>query len=119
MKYVQHKSGQGEKWKVYEESYLNWFCMPLKPSEEGRHYLPKSEYLEVPAPEVWKDVTSECETFEDDAFNGLSHKRVSRYQTTRWGDGFYRLRKVPICTGNGPGHKVTEQWAFIVEKKQE
>jgi hypothetical protein len=115
--YVQHKSGTGEKWKVYDESYLNWFCLPLKIGEEGRHYLPKSEYVEVPAPEVWTDVTAECVTCNSLSTPHGSVLEDKSFVIARIERG-YRLRKVPICTGNGPGHEPTKQWAFIVEQRK-
>lgn len=63
-KYVQHKSGVGEKWEVIAEhdndaAYrVRGKRLDIHPTLE--HYLPKSEYLEVPAPERWEDVTDRC-----------------------------------------------------------
>lgn len=58
-KWVQHQSGQGEKWEVYDEGDRVWMCSQKRYhglSLPGLH-LPKSEYIEVPALEVWEDIT--------------------------------------------------------------
>jgi hypothetical protein len=52
--YVQHISGQGEKWLVYSEYTDGWKVL-------GRTYfLPKSEYRLCEPSERWVDVTGEC-----------------------------------------------------------
>lgn len=56
--YVQHISGQGEKWEVYNENGEVYMCESAR-STQGV-YLPKSEYRLCDPPEVWRDVTSEC-----------------------------------------------------------
>ena len=109
-RYVQHQSGMGEKWEVDADAGIAW-RINAKGCDTMYYYLPKSEYLEVPAPDRWVDVTADCEPIpsEDDiAHHG--HVILSKLG--------YRLRKVPICTGNGAGHEATKQWAFIVERRE-
>ena len=54
VRYVQHKSGIGEIWEMVEwiRDY-EWKVM-AKMDKVDYHYLPKSEYIEVPAPEQWE-----------------------------------------------------------------
>ena len=59
-RYVQHVSGIGEKWEVAEridasDVHFEWI-VKAKFVSAGHHYLPKSEYHEVPAPERWERV---------------------------------------------------------------
>lgn len=101
--WVQHISGNGEKWEVEKigEGNFTWrvknhhndflFC-----------YLPKSEYCLVPGPEVWRDVTSDCTILANRLKFDLPN------QATDFEN--YRLRKIQygaFC------------WAFIVEKKEQ
>lgn len=55
--WVQHISGQGEKWEVRDgvDSEQQW-CVWDHQSDSGYHWLPKSEYRLCPAPEVWEEV---------------------------------------------------------------
>lgn len=57
-RWVCHKSGQGEKWKVAEnyKSKSSW-CVYAKDETEFYHYLPQSEYIECDPPEVWVECT--------------------------------------------------------------
>mgnify|MGYP001381458732 FL=1 len=55
-RYVQHISGQGEKWEVMAENGQQW-GLHHNVISIGWHFVPKSEYRLCPAPEVWKDVT--------------------------------------------------------------
>ena len=110
-RYVQHISGIGAQWKLHDRtrynsdhSHMDW-CVYQDGC--GTLFLPKSEYVEVPAPEVWLDVTADCELFADDGFHGLSHEHISRYQSTQYAED-YRLRKV---------HLLGEaQVAFVIER---
>jgi hypothetical protein len=54
-KWVQHVSGQGEKWKVMnEESDYEW-VVRSKIRHDDVHYLPMTEYVESEPPEKWVD----------------------------------------------------------------
>jgi hypothetical protein len=98
-RYVQHKSGQGETWQVHTEQIATW-GIKYKPDWL---YLPKIEYVEVPAPEVWRDVTSQC---------GLIHhlEVMGKRDVCSVRNG-YRLRKVCDCDPMPPV-------AFVVERKE-
>ena len=107
--YVQHISGKGEKWEVYDDSGKSgtWFV------KDTNLVLPKPEYVLVDPPERWQDVSADCEAFDDEGFNGLTHARVARFWTrTKWAHDGYRLRKVQLRRADN-----TPQWAFLVEKK--
>jgi len=61
-KYVQHKSGQGEKWQVdsYYDDHEMFWRVPMKPGVADLVYrLPKSEYIECDPPEQWEECTRE------------------------------------------------------------
>ena len=107
MRYVQHTSGQGNKYEVTEAPCDA--CWHSHDKDLGvTFYLPKSEFREVPAPERWKDITEI-----------ISENEI----IFRWpvgGEG-YRLRKVslwkrvPIGTGKiASDYEIQD--AFIVEK---
>lgn len=108
MRYVQHKSGQGEMWTMKDAAYNDWDNPFWLVERAGLvACLPKSEYVEVPAPEAWIDVTSECIlTNLEDAIGHLA-------QNIGAGRG-YRLRKIQV---NNPDRE-PDRWAFIVEKRQ-
>jgi hypothetical protein len=62
-RWVQHKSGQGEKWKVLDVSYnteppekYSW-CVEAGIGIDRYYFLPKSEYREYLPP--WRRVTGE------------------------------------------------------------
>jgi len=105
-KWVQHISGQGEKWVVHEDKGAVWYVFP-KCLTQGNAVLPKSEYLLCSPPEQWVDVTAECKV--DTLENQCSLVRNSESVTT-WGG--YRFRKI-----NAKEHSVAHNMYFIVEKK--
>lgn len=116
-KYVQHKSGQGEKWAVSEGGVTCWFVRDAY-GYRNSFSLPKSEFIEVPAPEVWTDVTAECEC--DRLQDDITHlEKVILKQNG------YRLRKVRLYTANPGLGSINgvpcigkERHAFIVEKRE-
>lgn len=128
--WVCHISGQGEKWRVSEEKRPAWMAEGHRVTDRewlvvgvagfAAHLLPKSEYRLCEPPEVWTDVTIECVFMEkqEQIWHQLSHSSVVvlGHGATNLYEG-YRLRKVPVCTGEGYKHEPTKQWAFIVEKK--
>lgn len=106
--YVQHRSGQGEKWQVFADSGTGWIVgLPTVP----RFVLPKSEY--VPCPE-WQDITARIEV-QDGTFC------VDPVEQRRWlavPDG-YRLRKVEVWQTANRNNVLTgegKMTAFVVEK---
>lgn len=54
-KWVEHISGQGKKWEVYEEHFNAWGIFLLKPGVTD-YRLPKSEYRLCDPPEQWEKV---------------------------------------------------------------
>jgi len=115
--WVQHISGQGEKWKVTHENEIGFIV-----SHKGIQYactLPKSEYRLCEPPEKWVDCTETC-TFKHGVL--LDHPEEGRHGWTVFTcettvlQGQYRMRKVHfkgVQLGEAkPG------WAFIVEKKE-
>jgi hypothetical protein len=54
-KWVQHISGQGQKWKLVENQSDQW-CWGTVVVGCSNYYLPKSEYVECDPPERWEDV---------------------------------------------------------------
>lgn len=109
--WVQHISGQGEKWEVRDGVKAeNTWCVAAKNEHDGYHWLPKSEYRLCDPPEVWRDVTEECEV------NGLG-EILHGDSLTLPGHG-YRRRKVQLETPHKCGKTLASiVWAFIVEQK--
>jgi hypothetical protein len=101
--YVQHISGQGEKWEVSKEWPESWFIE----ADEENLQLPKSEYVLCEPSVVWKDVTEECEVNESGWIT--HHDRL----TTQ--DNGYRRRKVQLPHGECQYHQA--QWFIIIEQK--
>ena len=117
--WVQHMSGQGEKWQLvmpHEESCHPSSWHAKTPLHEGKLFLPKSEYHLCDAPEVWVDVTEQISNERKDGpYTRWDHVGEWGMVLTVAGNSPYRLRKVKLFTTS----KRTEfQEAFIVEKKQ-
>lgn len=109
--YVQHKSGQGEKWETFGEwtAELGEFWKTHVGCGQSAS-LPKSEYVECDPPEVWEDVTGECHV----ASWGRGRPQLVHNDKPIPGHG-YRVRKVRTTVEpNGS----TNTWAFIVERKK-
>ncbi len=101
-KWVQHISGQGEKWGVLGEYPYGW-KVPVPPGkgQGGETWFPKSEYTICDPPEEWKDVTSQVYTYESvlGLMKTLNH----------------RLRRVRCAKATGFDNP---DWAFIAERKR-
>lgn len=121
--WVQHISGQGEKWEVVADNPGNPYQWWVRsgPTPCGWHYLPKSEYRLCEPPEVWRDVTGECvmnkdnQIFHENSPGSYGGNVVLGHGATALFTG-YRLRKVQL------GDLITDslshrKWAFIIEKK--
>ena len=112
--WVQHISGQGEKWEVagipHPLDQVEWQVYMKKP-HHSCHWLPKSEYRLCEPPEVWVDVTAECEYGNSGAL-ALHHMGKV---CTGGGAAFprvYRLRKIDWQ------NKLDDpRYGFIVEMK--
>lgn len=111
--WVEHISGMGEKWPVSNEWTHRWEAR----KNDVTTLLPKSEYRLCDPPEVWNDVTEECDIGEG------ADGQPNRILRAQWNVGYfvvgYRLRKVQLYTYDTIGHRYRETSAFIVEKKQE
>lgn len=112
--WVQHISGQGEKWKVQkDDDRLTWCVHKDEDLQCGFFYLPKSEYRLCDPPEVWKDVTEECEVP-----GGSRQCTITRKGLAFNTEHGYRFRKVQLETRHKCGQTLASiVWAFIVEQK--
>jgi hypothetical protein len=100
--WVCHISGQGDKWKVLLEiSSRSQWQVEAGDASDCWYYLPKSEYRLCEPPDVWEDVTEECEVRSGKVW----HEGCRVLLPENWDR--YRMRKAKLCDG----------WAFIVEKK--
>ena len=126
--WVQHISGQGEKYEVmpdppslYGTGFSNnpnseWIVRKYK-DKRDRSYLclPLHEYKLCDPPTRWIDVTEWCRADHGSIYTGLTNVHLAQWQ----GKGVYRLRKVQLAdpeelrdyTKSTPLY-----WAFIVEK---
>jgi hypothetical protein len=112
--WVAHKSWQGEKWKLTDDDREcnrdmknpMWVVSANNGNPSGIFCLPKSEYVEVPAPDAWIDVTSECEVKVD----MLNRQQIWHKSTCIDGALGYRFTRKNIAPAT---------YAFIVEQKQE
>lgn len=124
--WVQHISGQGEKWEVSSlrltvdgDPTVQWLVKD--PVHKGYlHYLPRSEYRLCDPPEQWEDVTdrcsAECWAFDPDNPQADHYNAwliADRGYTIR--SGGYRLRKVRCGKALGINNP---DWAFIVERRK-
>jgi len=111
-KWVQHISGQGDKFKVHDESCDVWVVS--RANSQYVYRVPKSEYRECNPPEPeWEDVTAECRFQE--GWDSLVHYQKVSGDTLLFESKCeppYRLRKV---IGE---QLLAHQSAFIVERKK-
>lgn len=125
-RYVQHVSGQGEKYKLLEHNTINLdtsaFVWYVESPYKAASWLvfPRHEYHPCDPPARWVDVTGECECSESESCRLLRPDGTGRRDIIESNRG-YRLRKVQlwqtkedasICGLSKP------QWAFIVEKRE-
>jgi len=114
--WVQHVSGQGEKWEVAKEYEEEW-AVQKKVVQPSFLYFPKSEFRLTSPPEQWVDVTEQCRIDEDGPMCQLvKHDGEVRF-VTAWNGRSYRLRKVRLYQTAGLDGKNCEVAAFIIEKK--
>jgi hypothetical protein len=124
-KWVQHKSGQGDKWKRIDSEKNQdpkWDGWIVESKEGlGQLILPRSEYQECPAPERWIDVTGHCNSFTkgEGKATCLAHSGLDVLSRP----DLYRLRKVQ---GNwsaegkaSEGKAAPSGWAFVIEQREE
>lgn len=96
-RYVQHKSGIGEKWQICGEggNTIKQELYFVAFSDGQLLQLPKSEYILCEPPKEWKDVTDK---FDVNDLSFAYHIESSRF----------RFKKIPIIDIYG-------EYAFIVE----
>ena len=116
--YVQHKSGQGEKYPVNNENDRVWISYFTEPYQAV--ILPKSEYLPCSPPERWVDVTQACEFNDHEACMKHINPDGKLLNVIVLGTACglfegYRLRKVQV--GWIEGRTSHYQSAFVVERK--
>lgn len=125
-RYVQYRNDpNGTKWEVVpSEREEFWEC---KQQHHSSFYirLPKSDYILCAPPERWTDVTAEFHHTEN--WPSVRHSKSNALANIRgyvlWAPtehgGGYRLRKVQLykCEPSSPQN--CEQWAFIVEKRED
>lgn len=111
-KWVQHISGQGEKWEVVQE----WSDgRNVRRVRDGLVYLfPIDEYVECSPPEVWVDATDEFKVSEGGG--NLICKMDGTWLSSK-NDG-YRLRKVELYWAHPDSKQNCIQQAFIIERRQ-
>ena len=110
-KWVQHISGQGEKYPVYVGA--DEYTWTIQKEDHWLH-IPKSEYRLCDPPERWVDVTEECKV-SPLAGSELSHGDMKIYLPMG-----YRLRKVEAYFTEQDRTRgiTTAQHAFIVERRK-
>ena len=110
-KWVQHISGQGEKWEVVTDGATQW-CVNATTSGNAYHHLPKSEYRLCDPPEQYVDITAECKfTVDADAVTHIVHDGKTVF-VTAWNGAGYRLKKV-----DARQRPFIPPVFFVVEKK--
>lgn len=114
-KWVQHISGQGEKWGIVDlwpnHPHL-WRVIDHQNKQhgDGCAWFPKSEYILCDPPEEWEDVTGECEWMNSGSELTATIYHLGHCLTANRG---YRFRKVKLAELDG----FTRE-AFIVERKK-
>lgn len=106
-RWVQHMSGQGEKWEVDGQWVADKGAFwQVQVGVAAHADLPKSEYVLCPQPEQWEDVTDRVVNYSHGiAIPGIEGM-IARYGEIN-GETRYRLRKIDLAVGS----------AFIVERK--
>ena len=114
--WVQHISGQGEKWEVMTDNGHQW-GLHHNVNSIGWHFVPKSEYRLCEPPEVWEDVTEQCEITPTGLVRIINSDKTHTYLMK---DNGYRFRKVSVFAFARPiiDPAQREMCAFVVEKRK-
>ncbi len=115
-KWVQHISGQGEKWEVDDECHYDgcWSVFKKKGRLTDHYFLPLSEYRLCEPPEEWEDVTFQTRVVHHGEHSGL----VCDGEAVRIQEGKYRLLKVELAKPEPNILGYSQQWAFVVERRK-
>ena len=94
-RYVQHRSGDGNVWKVLDDDVGRWHVIDMLHGVVP-YWLPKSEYVPCEAPVLkrWTDVTSRCELDGLRIYIPGAHQREYIDTAVVFTGLDYRLRKV-------------------------
>lgn len=126
-RWVQHISGQGQKWEVYEpHNSSKLWAVNLGDARDNCAYLPVFEYVLCDPPEQWEDVTGECHAIEVYPeiplhFQGgiASSNHDVLFEKSKTHGMSYQLRKVEVNrVGPGIPNGCKKQWSFIVERRR-
>ena len=90
-KWVQHISGEGEKWEVTDFEEDQWMTVLATKKWGNRYFLPKSEYASCDPHARWVDVTDECTVETMDDIQWINHGKMPAIRVEL---SEYRLRKV-------------------------
>jgi hypothetical protein len=114
-RYVQHISGQGQKWEVVCERSDEWAVWMQ--DKKDMHYIPLSEYRLCDTPEVWEDVT---EYIEPSPVSGNWSNVQNGNTVLGVSEPDYRIRKVSVFAFARPiiDPAQREMCAFVVEKRK-
>ena len=113
-RYVQHISGQGEKWEVLND---NQHCHESEWRVKAKdhafyHDIPKSEYRLCEPPEEWEDITRECE-WTHECYSSWYIKAANGDRIEAYMNGPYRVRKIDLLYEH-----CNHACAFIVERRK-
>jgi len=115
-----------EKWEVRHE-IANYWAVKNRLDCGTDVWLPKSNYVECAAPERWVDVTDKLSITDgnwpklgnDSYSNGiLKNDCYILWKATCYAKD-YRLRKELLYKAKPDSLQNCEQWAFIVEKRED
>lgn len=117
--WVQHISGQGEKWEILSDNCHESEWRVKARTHEYYHDLPKSEFILCDPPEQWEDVTDTC-SWSNDSYDEFYLKASNGDRIEAFHNNLYRVRKVQLwdCPFGINGMNRREQWAFIIERRQ-
>ena len=104
-------------WKLLCEQRGSYIVQQQDCSSGQSHNLalPTSEYMEVPAPEWWEDVTAQCGLMSHLVYEQT--ETIGKRDVARICD-LYRLKKVDVnFIGPGVKHGCQRGVAFIIERK--
>jgi hypothetical protein len=112
--WVQHISGQGQKWLLYDTLQYD-HRQAWRIASDVIHFLPISEYHLCEPPEQWVDVSEQMSVSMDGRHLLLDNLMPYLVETVP----NVRLCKVPFCglPENNQWCKLIPQWAFLVERR--
>lgn len=120
--YVQHISGQGEKWEVTDEQETVFVVKGVYRNNRtilSCPVLPKSEYRLCEPPERWVDITERCDMSGLVLREGTGPITHPIFSDKGYLNKEYHIRKVRCCDAGGLECGCGKgEWAFIIEKRE-